>query len=130
MATRVLLADSDTFLLDFYREGLQQRGFDVRQARNGLECLETLRLFVPDVLVLEPSIPWGGGDGVLALMHDDAGVPVVPVIVLTHGRDPGMLYRLAPFEVDDYQVKPLSVARLAMQIRAVAARRQLCWNIP
>ena len=39
-----------------------------------------------DVLVMDPSLPWGGGDGVLAMMYEDPGIPVVPVIVLTDAR--------------------------------------------
>jgi len=46
------------------------------------------------------------------------------VVVLTYGRDRGVLYRLAPFKIDDYQVKPMRPKRLAERIRAVARRRK------
>ncbi len=90
---RVLITDADENLLDRYREQLGLHGCDVVVATNGVECLQRLREEVPDVLVLEPSIPWGGGDGVLAMMHEQFDVPLVPVLVLTHGRDRGVLYR-------------------------------------
>jgi carbon storage regulator CsrA len=123
MPARVLIADSDQYLLDSYRKYLEQQGFDVVTATTGLECVERLRDSVPDALVLEPSIPWGWGDGVLAMMQEEPDIPSVPVIVLTYGRDRGVLYRLAPFKIDDYQVKPLRPQRLAERIRAVAKRR-------
>jgi DNA-binding response OmpR family regulator len=104
---------------------LSQHGFDVTTANGGVECVEKLRDYAPDVLVLEPSIPWGGGDGVLALIREESDVPQVPVIALTYGRDRGLLYRLAPFQVDDYQVKPLSARRLAERIRRIVRRREL-----
>ena len=87
--------------------------------------MERLRDCAPDVLVLEPSIPWGWGDGVLAMMHEESDIPVVPVIVLTYGRDRGVLYRLAPFKIDDYQVKPLRPQRLAERIRAIVKQRKV-----
>jgi DNA-binding response OmpR family regulator len=121
---RVLIADTDEHLLESYREQLGQQGFDVITATSGMECVEKLREYVPDVLVLEPSIPWGGGDGVLAMMHEDSDVPLLPVIVLTHGRDHGVLYRLAPFQVDDYQAKPLNATRLAQRIRTLATQQK------
>ena len=37
---------------------------------SGLECVARLRERVPDVLVLEPQLPWGGGEGVLAIMGE------------------------------------------------------------
>jgi DNA-binding response OmpR family regulator len=123
MSIRVLIADPDQYLLDNYRDYLEENGFEVATATTGLECVERLRKCAPDVLVIEPSIPWGCGDGVLAMMHEEASVPLTPVIVLTYGRDRGVLYRLAPFKIDDYQVKPMRPQRLAERIRAIARRR-------
>jgi carbon storage regulator CsrA len=125
MSIHVLLADTDEYLLDSYREHLGQHGFNVVTATGGVECVEKLRECVPDVLVLEPSIPWGGGDRVLAMMHEESNLPLVPVIVLTYGWDRGMLYRLAPFRVDDFQVKPLNAQRLTERIHAVIRRREI-----
>ena len=119
MLVRVLIADPDEYLLDHYRDYLEQHGFEVATATTGVECVERLRECAPDVLVLEPSIPWGWGDGVLAMMHEQSDIPVVPVIVLTYGRDRSVLYRLAPFKIDDYQIKPLRANRLAQRIRSL-----------
>ena len=80
---RVLIADRDETLLNAYREYLLRDGFDVVTAMDGLDCVAKLRSFVPDLLVLDPELPWGRGDGVLAVMHEDADVPVVPVMVLS-----------------------------------------------
>ncbi len=124
MSVRVLMADSDEYLLQDCRDYLRQHGFEVFTATTGLECVEKLRTSTPDVLVLEPSIPWGWGDGVLAMMHEEPDVPQVPVIVLTYGRDRGMLYHLAPFKIDDYQIKPLRPQQLAERILAVAPQRK------
>lgn len=123
MSIRVLIADADQCLLDDYRQYLGRHGFEVATATTGLECVASLRHCRPDVLVLEPSIRWGWGDGVLAMMHEDAETPLVPVIVVTYGCDRGLLYRLAPYRIDDYQVKPLSAQRLMQRIESVAASR-------
>jgi carbon storage regulator CsrA len=124
MSARVLIADPDEYMLDTYRDYLEQHGFEVTTATTGLECVERLRECAPDLLVLEPSIPWGLGDGILAMMHEESDIPIVPVIVLTYGRDRGVLYRLAPFKIDDYQVKPLSAKRLAQRVRSLLAHHQ------
>ena len=63
-SARVLIADPDKLLLAAYSQHLTQRGASVSTARTGLECLEKLMQSVPDVLVLEPELLWGGGDGV------------------------------------------------------------------
>jgi len=125
MAIRVLIADPDRYLSSVYREHLSLEGFEVATAQDGLECLRKLREFVPHVLVLEPAIPWGGGDGIVALMHEDQRIPEVGVILLlTHGCSPAVLYNIAQFHISDYLAKPMTGARLAQRIRSVLGRYQ------
>ena len=53
------------------------------------------------------------------MMHEESDIPVIPVIVLTYGRDRGVLYRLAPYRINDFQTKPLSVKRLEQRIQSI-----------
>jgi len=82
MSLRVLLTDADTLLLSIYRTFLVDQDIEVRTASTALECLEELRQWRPDVLVLDVDLLWGSGLGVLALMREDPDVPVVPVLLL------------------------------------------------
>jgi carbon storage regulator CsrA len=116
MAVRVLLADPDEFLAASYAECLRQRGATVTTAGTGLECLERLHDFSPDVLVLEPELLWGGGDGVLAVVHEQPELRPAFVVLVSYARDRSLLHRVSRFKVDDYQVKPVSAARLANRL--------------
>src|SRR5205823_2779004 len=64
---RVLIADSDRGLARLCRRALEGSGSAVETAADGLECLSRLRAFRPNLLVLEPELPWGSGEGVLAV---------------------------------------------------------------
>lgn len=114
---RVLIADPDEALTPAYREPLLREGFEVDTATNGLECLARLRERVPDVLVLEPHMPWGGGVGVLAMMSETPRFTTIPVMVLTSCRNPHVLADIERFLINDYQVKPLAPHRLAARLR-------------
>ena len=116
---RVLMADPDEFLHPVYREPLSREGFEVEMASSGLDCVSRLRERVPDVLLLEPLLPWGGGDGVLSMMGEDPDLAVVPVMVLTSCRDPHVLQRVAHFSINDYNLKPLPPDRLAKRLRSL-----------
>ena len=116
MAVRVLLADPDESLAASYAECLRQRGATVATAGTGLECLERLCDFAPDVLVLEPELLWGGGDGVLAVVHEQPELRPAFVVLVSYARDRSLLHRVSRFKVDDYQVKPFSAARLANRL--------------
>ncbi len=123
---RVLIADSDERLLDRYRLHFREE-FELATATNGVECLACLRERTPDVLVLEPQLLWGGGDGVLAVMHQVSRLAFVPVMILTACRDVRVLQGVAPFRISDYCVKPLAPRQLATRIWTLlhlrAARR-------
>ena len=80
---RVLIADPDRVLAARYRAALEQGGFETQAAASGLECLARLRAFRPHVLVLEPDLPWGAGEGVLALLREDESLPGVSVVVVS-----------------------------------------------
>ena len=125
MAVRVLLADPDEFSATTYADCLRQRGAIVTTASTGLECLERLQDFVPDVLVLEPELLWGGGDGVLAVIHEQPELRPAFVVLVSYARDRSLLHRVSRFKVDDYQVKPLSAARLANRLSRMLGSQQV-----
>ena len=119
VAARILIADPDRFLLASYSRHLRERGVNVSTAATGLECIERLRDAVPDVLVLDPALPWGGGDGVLAVVHEEPALRPAVVMILTQGRNRSLLYRLSRYQVDDYKTKPLSENGLATRLGAL-----------
>lgn len=126
---RVVMADPDESLHSVYGKRLAEEGFTVAAAFNGLECVARLREGVPDVLVLEPQLPWGGGDGVLAMMGEVPELAKVPVMVLTSCRDPRLLESVWRFPVSDYQLKPLAPDRLAGRLRTILAHPKLRFSL-
>jgi DNA-binding response OmpR family regulator len=118
---RILLADPDEQLLDEYCRGLRAGGFEVETATDALMCVERLKQFDPDLLVLEPMIPWGQGEGILSYMREEADVPLVPVVVLTCGTDLLEEYQLPRFPVLERHQKPLSIEALLASVRHLAA---------
>ena len=126
---RVLMADPDASLPAVYREPLLREGFELGTAVSGLECVARLRERAPDVLVLEPHMPWGGGDGVLAIMGESPDLAMVPVMILTSCRDPHVLKGVERFPISDYQVKPLAPDRLAGRLRSLLGHPRLRFTL-
>lgn len=123
------MADPDESLQPVYRESLEREGFEVVTAFSGLECVARLRECVPDLLVLEPQLPWGGGDGVLAMMGEIPQLANIPVMVLTSCRDPQVLNRVARFPVSDFHLKPLAPDRLAARLRSLLRHPRLRFTL-
>ena len=116
---QVLMADPDVSFSRLYRGPLARQGLEVVTAFSGLECIDRLRGFPPDLLLLEPQLPWGGGDGILAMMGEASWLASVPVMILTSCQDPQLMNRVSRFPISGYRLKPLAPHRLAKSIRAL-----------
>lgn len=79
---RVLIADRDEVYLEVLQSYLWDRGFEAEVSASGVECMTILRHFVPDVLIIERDLPWGGSDGILAEMQDDPVLSEISVILI------------------------------------------------
>ena len=116
MAVRVLVADPDEYLLRCYHDYLEQRGFQVMTVTSGLECVERTagdrlgRARHGSVVAVGRRRRRAG--------HDERRPdhPIRPRDRAHECRDRSVLYRMAPFRIDDFQTKPLSGKRLAERI--------------
>ena len=89
----------------------------MKTASDGLACLDALKDFDPDLLVLEPQIPWGQGEGVVSLMCEEPDVPLVPLILVTCGTDLLEDYQLPRFPVVERHQKPLAPDELIKSVK-------------
>jgi len=80
---RVLIADEDEVFLEVAQRYLSRHGLDVKTATNGVESVALLRRDMPDIVVLEGELLWGGSDGVRALMMQDPAWSEIPVILIS-----------------------------------------------
>ncbi|MGO8744990.1 MAG: hypothetical protein ACLQNE_03275 [Thermoguttaceae bacterium] len=82
MDTILLITDNDVRRRRELRRFFSGSGFLVAAASNGLECLATLVALEPAVLVVALEIPWGGGDGVIAVLNDGLRIRRKPFILV------------------------------------------------
>jgi DNA-binding response OmpR family regulator len=84
---RVLLAGPDHAFLEVTQSFLWDFGHEAEIASDGIDCISILREFLPDVLVLDRDLLWGGSDGVLALMADDSLLSETAVVLMGEESD-------------------------------------------
>lgn len=77
---RVLIGYRDALFLDALQLFLEDCGHETAIATNGLECSGRLNTFVPDIVVLDRDLLWGGYQGVIAKMAEDPLLWETPVI--------------------------------------------------
>lgn len=81
----IMLVEDIGILRDFYRDFLEDEGYDVISAGDGREALEILERENPDLLLLDIGLPDVDGREVLALLLERG--KKIKVIVLTSHRE-------------------------------------------
>lgn len=116
---RVMIADDHSLI----REGLKQLlEFDgsikvVGEAANGVECLENLEKYDPEVLLLDINMPEKNGIEVLKKMKEDKSQ--IKVLILTVHNELEYLMNAVDIGVDGYILKDSESSELKKAIRAV-----------
>lgn len=119
------MADADERCRRHYQESLARDGFDVVTVSNGIECVEALRECPPDVLILDLYLPWGGADGVLAIMAEDPELARIPVLVHTMCRDPQIWKAIGSLRVSDFHYKPVTPEHLSRRLGVLVNYRRI-----
>jgi DNA-binding response OmpR family regulator len=124
MPVPLLIADADPAWSKRMGYFCSRHGHEVEMASGGLECLVKLRRSPSAVLVLDLGLPWGGGDGVLARLREEAAGRPLPVVLLTGTAPVDAVAPLLTAPVVGYLRKPIALNALLESVRAVAAQGQ------
>jgi DNA-binding response OmpR family regulator len=120
---KVLLVDDEDALRRVMKDLLEREGYIVAEARDGVQALDQVDRFGPDVIVLDLNLPGLDGYGVLSHLRSRPATVNIPVIVLTAKSDEDNEVRVFQLGADDFLTKPFRARALSARIDAVLGRR-------
>lgn len=82
-APRVVVAEDEPEMLDIMQVNLQQAGYAVVPARDGVEAYQALEAADTDAIVLDLNLPNMSGFRLLHLLRRDDRLKRIPTIVVT-----------------------------------------------
>lgn len=82
----IMIVEDDNFVVDIYRKKLQEEGFMVLEAPDGLSAWEKLqdKANYPDLILLDIIMPQMNGLDLLKKINSDENLKKIPVILLTN----------------------------------------------
>lgn len=101
----ILAIDDDALLLGSVVEALQAAGYNVIQATNGKEGLETALKEHPDLILTDNLMPVVNGVDMIAGLRKDEWGKTVPVIIMTNMYTADMLNQSLEAGATDYIMK-------------------------
>ncbi len=111
----VLAADDDPVALAILRQVLMKSGYRVITAENGRIACELVRRELPDLVLLNWSMPVMDGLAALDILKADAATRDIPVIMLTSYAS--LKEQGFHAGADDFIVKPFDHAELVARVR-------------
>ncbi len=115
----ILIVDDEARIRDVVRMNLEMEHYRVLEAANGVEALEQLRNYLPDLVVLDVQMPEMDGFETLRHIREVSTVPVIMLTVMQTEQDK---IRGLDLGADDYLAKPFSPRELLSRIRALLRR--------
>jgi two-component system alkaline phosphatase synthesis response regulator PhoP len=115
----VLVVDDEHNIIELARLYLEQEGFTVEEAGDGLEALDKIRTVRPAVVVLDLMLPEIDGWEVCRRARAQSEVPIIMLTARSDDVDKIVGLELG---ADDYLTKPFNPRELVARVKAILRR--------
>ncbi len=116
---RVLVVDDEPEIRHVLTAILTDRGLQVRDASDGERALEVIKVWPPNLIITDLSMPRMGG---IALCREVRRVSSVPIIVLSVRNEESLKVEALETGADDYITKPFGTDELLARVKAALRR--------
>ena len=119
--TRILVIDDDLQTRDVLRQMLERAGYEVVEAGDGREGVQSFRTAPADLVITDQTMPHMSDEALsyeLRCLCQD--IPIILCTGFNHVMTPEKAQRLG---VDAFCMKPLRIRDLSVMIRHVLAQR-------
>lgn len=121
MSKIILVIEDEDSIRKVIKAFLEDAGYTVFEASDGLEGLEKFRQYNPDLILLDLMLPKMNGFSVCEAIRKESQIPIIMLTALDSEAD-----QMKGFDAlaDDYITKPFSMPVVVRHIEAVLRRAQ------
>lgn len=124
----ILIVDDDRITLDFFDIVLSKLQFTVIKATDGIEALKKIKLYSPDLMLLDNKLPKLSGLDVTRRIRRSKNFKQyrnMPIIMFSALDDPKDKVIGLETGVDDYITKPFNFSEVLARIRTILRHKEL-----
>lgn len=112
----ILVVEDDSILQETMQYNLEQAGYAVLTAGDGISGLDVARRQKPDLILLDIMLPGLDGFSICRILTQEA---TIPIIVVTALHDEAHIIAGLELGANDYIIKPFSLGELLARVRAL-----------
>ena len=109
---KILLVEDIAMNREMLSRRLTRRGFEVIVASNGQEGVDIARQDMPDLILMDMSLPVLDGWGATRILKAEQLTRAIPIIALTAHAMAGDRTKALACGCDDYETKPIELPQL------------------
>ena len=119
MAYKILTVDDSKTIRMIVKKAFSQYNCDLYEAENGVEGLALANKEVPDLIILDITMPVMTGIEMLEKLKSEKELKDIPVIMLTAESGKENVMKIVKMGVKDYIVKPFKGEQLVERAKGV-----------
>jgi len=113
---KILLVEDNELNRDMLSRRLKRRDYEVEMAVDGQEGVDLTRSLMPDLVLMDMSLPIIDGWTATGILKSDATTRHIPIIALTAHAMEGERQKCLDAGCDDFDTKPIKFKRLLDKI--------------
>jgi DNA-binding response OmpR family regulator len=117
---KILLVEDDQILARLYQAKFKKEGFEIELAYDGLEGVDKMKAFAPDLVILDLIMPKMDGFSFLEKIQDDSSLnpEKAPILVLSNLGQESDIKRAQELGAKDFFVKAdISLSQMIEKVK-------------
>lgn len=122
MSRKILLIDDDTNVASYVKFRLQKKGYTLKHIDNGLDGVQAIEDFKPDLVILDMMMPGIDGREVAEIVKEKNLMDISRIIVLSGKEVTEEVKALFDLGIHDYLQKPFNIDNLVIRIERALSK--------
>lgn len=115
-AKTILVVDDEAHIRELLKQELEEAGYRVITAKDGMEAIEAAKLAKPDLITLDVMMPEINGFDVAATLKNDPFTMYIPIIIISAKDKEAGCHLLG---IEKYLTKPIKADILLKEVESI-----------
>lgn len=124
---KILVIEDDILMVKILEFVLRKEGYQITIAKDGIEGLEKIQTFNPDMIITDIILPFKSGLEIISFVKENhKHIPVI--VVSSMGEEERTVMEAFNLGADDFVSKPFNPNELKLRVKRLFARNQMFEN--
>lgn len=120
---RILIVDDETPIVTLLAQTFEQEGHKIEQASDGIDCMNKMAAFSPDVVIMDIMMPKLDGVDTTRLIRRNPNYSDTLIVALSARSDDETRERMKVAGANVFVRKPFVIAKLLDRVSSLLAAR-------